>query len=69
MRPPEALLPRNPTWESFHFSGLTIKRTVLTKGHCDKSGRFDHFGPVHLLEVPRPLLSHGVSVEVILEGS
>ena len=23
MRPPEALLPRNPTWESPHFSGLT----------------------------------------------
>ena len=23
MRPPEALLPRNPTWESSHFSGLT----------------------------------------------
>ena len=25
MRPPEALLPRNPTWESPHFSGLTTK--------------------------------------------
>ena len=25
MRPPEALLPRNPTWGSPHFSGLTIK--------------------------------------------
>ena len=25
MRPPEALLPRNPTWESPHFSGLTKK--------------------------------------------
>ena len=24
MRPPEALLPRNPTWESPHFSGLTM---------------------------------------------
>ena len=24
-RPPEALLPRNPTWESPHFSGLTTK--------------------------------------------
>ena len=23
MRPPDALLPRNPTWESSHFSGLT----------------------------------------------
>ena len=23
MRPPEALLPRNPTWETSHFSGLT----------------------------------------------
>ena len=23
MRPSEALLPRNPTWESSHFSGLT----------------------------------------------
>ena len=26
--PPEALLPRNPTWESSHFSGLT---TVVVK--------------------------------------
>ena len=25
MRPPEALLPRNPTWESPHFSGLTTR--------------------------------------------
>ena len=24
VRPPEALLPQNPTWESPHFSGLTI---------------------------------------------
>ena len=24
MRLPEALLPRNPTWESSHFWGLTI---------------------------------------------
>ena len=27
MRPPEALLPRNPTMESSHFSGLTIGAT------------------------------------------
>ena len=29
MRPPEALLPRNPTWESPHFSGLTNKMRKL----------------------------------------
>ena len=32
MRPPEALLPRNPTWESSHFSGLATTHTPLTKG-------------------------------------
>ena len=31
MRPPEALLPRNPTWESPHFSGLT-NRVFLNLG-------------------------------------
>ena len=29
MRLPEALLPRNPTWESSHFSGLTIREYSL----------------------------------------
>ena len=33
MRLPEALLPRNPTWESSHFWGLTIK--------YDLFGRFE----------------------------
>ena len=32
MHPPEALLPRNPTWESPHFSGLTIHRPALSGG-------------------------------------
>ena len=30
MRPPEALLPRNPTWGSPHFSGLTTTPALLT---------------------------------------
>ena len=30
MRPPEGLLPRNPTWESSHFSGLTNWRHFMT---------------------------------------
>ena len=30
MRPPEAMLPRNPTWESSHFSGLTKERAPHT---------------------------------------
>ena len=30
MRPPEALLPRNPTWESPHFSGLAKFRDKAT---------------------------------------
>ena len=30
MRPPEALWPRNPTWESSHFSGFTMG----VKGEC-----------------------------------
>ena len=28
MRPPEALLPRNPTWESPHFSGPTTQKVT-----------------------------------------
>ena len=31
MRPPEALLPRNPTWESPHFSGLTFAWGFIQK--------------------------------------
>ena len=29
VRPPEASLPRNPTWESSHFSGLTVYSASL----------------------------------------
>ena len=32
MRPPEALRPRNPTWESSHFSGLTMSSAPLFLG-------------------------------------
>ena len=43
MRPPEALLPRNPTWESPHFSGLrSFFRRSAVKGsriHLSNSTR------------------------------
>ena len=37
MRPPEALLPRNPTWESSHFSGPTMNRLA---NQVSTNGRF-----------------------------
>ena len=43
MRPPEALLPRNPTWESSHFSGLTndsqVGARVLEEEHIVKASK------------------------------
>ena len=33
MRPPEALLPRNPSWESPHFSGLSIELSRMGAHH------------------------------------
>ena len=35
MRPPDALLPRNPTWESPHFSGLTRRcKQLRSRSSC-----------------------------------
>ena len=49
--PLETLLPRNPTWESPHFSGLTKKDTSIKNSDPETSPRTPSLTPSEILYV------------------